>query len=239
MYRLPRNTGGTSLLPVFLLLVVLVAGILAFIYKDEIMTFVNKQLNPEKKSARETVVITSEGSGYETETKTEEYTIMPLNLPESVSIYPAFAYNPNDTDVDGGPMTFNKDDVTCPDGTYDCLYYERVENGKVTKITNKEGVDFIELFTNDLYSGKLSLITGDMINEKKTRFMMNEKAELLGIRDNGTFAKMKPGIDFPFPTYILVFLIMYKDTFKDKPKPKIRLNYDARTLDELKETVPL
>ncbi len=219
------------------ILLILVVGILAFIFKEKIMAFFEKEKEVDEEG-RETIVLSTEGSGYET--KTEEYIVMPSNLPTSVSEYPTLAYNPEDTEVAGGPKTFIKGTPgTCPDGTYDCLYYERVENGKVTKITNKDGDDFIEMFTDDLYSGKLSLITGDMINDMKKGFKMNEKGELLGREGDGTFTKIKPGIDFPFPTYILTFLILYKDTFKDKPKPKIKLNYDARTLDELKKTVRL
>lgn len=115
----------------------------------------------------ETILVTEEGSIYkqtESGSTTENYMAFPMNIPTSVSENFVYAYNPNDTAVNastltGSNQTWVNQTNKCPDYTYNCLFYERVEDGRVKKITNNEGVDLLEQFTNDLYDGKLSVYT--------------------------------------------------------------------------------
>ena len=97
----------------------------------------------------ETIRFTEEGSAV------ENYIIMPDNIDYE---YQTYAYNPQDTSLNGSAITFDYETNKCPDGTLDCLYYTRVEDGRVKSISDKDGNDLIEKFMDDLWNGKLLLL---------------------------------------------------------------------------------
>ena len=160
-----------------------------------------------------------------------------MNIPTSVSENFVYAYNPNDTSVNastllGSSQTWVNETNKCPDYTYNCLFYERVEDGRVKKITNNEGVDLLEQFTNDLYDGKLTMYT-----ENKQQFTDNyeldeqgrlylKRPELPG----GKFL-VKPGENSAPGMFFLALIITYWAT--GKPKPNIVIDLPNKTRAEI------
>ena len=154
----------------------------------------------------ETINITDEGS------RVENYIVMPDTIDIDYE-YQTYAYNPAETNINGSAMTFDKQTNKCPDGTLDCLYYTRVEDGKVKSITDKDGVELIEKFSNDLWSGKLKLLeTPDSVEMMKA-YELNEKRQLM--RDGKV---LKPGVDLTVGQYLLLFSVMYRETGLLRPK---------------------
>ena len=127
------------------------------------------------------IVITDEGSTFETQSSgTETY----IAMPRQEKCYgregdPSFcgAITPTTEmnyvfDPVGGSIatngnfetTFNFETNMCADGTQNCLYEEKFdETRKLIGITNAQGDDFIQKFIDDIYSGKVDFdITRDL-----------------------------------------------------------------------------
>ena len=188
----------------------------------------------------ETILVTEEGSIYkqnESGSTTENYMAFPMNIPTSVSENFVYAYNPNDTAVNastltGSNQTWVNQTNKCPDYTYNCLFYERVEDGRVKKITNNEGVDLLEQFTNDLYDGKLSVYTE---NKKQITDMyeLDEEGRLYVKRPDlpgGKFL-VKPGENSAPGMFFLALILAYWAT--GKPKPNIVIDLPNKTRAEI------
>ena len=153
-------------------------GVLVYFY------FKNKKeddKDPSPSSGGDVIIITDEGSTFETQTSgTETYIAMPHQKKcrgrESDpswcgAITPATEMNYVFDPVGGSlasngdfETTFNYETNMCADGTRDCVYEEKFdENRKLIGITNAQGDDFIQKFTDDIYSGKVDFdITRDL-----------------------------------------------------------------------------
>lgn len=144
--------------------------------------YTNSQEN-ESKSKSDVIVITDEGSTFETETSgTETYIAMPRqkkcrgreNDPSWCGdITPTTEMNYVFDPVGGSiatngnfETTFNFETNMCADGTQNCLYEEKFdETRKLIGITNAQGDDFIQKFIDDIYSGTVDFsVTRDMGN---------------------------------------------------------------------------
>ena len=152
----------------------------------------------------ETIRFTEEGSAV------ENYIIMPDNIDYE---YQTYAYNPQDTSLNGSAITFDYETNKCPDGTLDCLYYTRVEDGRVKSISDKDGNDLIEKFMDDLWNGKLLLLETPESVEMMKAYELNEKRQLM--RDGKV---LKPGVDLNVGQYLLIFSVMYRETGLLRPK---------------------
>ena len=144
--------------------------------------YTNSQEN-ESKSKSDVIVITDEGSTFETETSgTETYIAMPRQKKcRGQSDDPSWCGDITPTtemnyvfDPVGGSIatngnfetTFNFETNMCADGTQNCLYEEKFdETRKLIGITNAQGDDFIQKFIDDIYSGTVDFsVTRDMGN---------------------------------------------------------------------------
>jgi hypothetical protein len=152
----------------------------------------------------ETIRISDEGS------MIENYIIMPNNIDYE---YQTYAYNPKDTSLNGSAITFDYETNKCPDGTLDCLYYTRVEDGRVTSISDKDGIELIDKFTEDLWNGRLELLETPESVEMMKKYELNEKRQLM--RDGKV---LKPGVDLNVGQYLLIFSIMYRVGAAAPPK---------------------
>ena len=152
----------------------------------------------------ETIRISDEGS------MIENYIIMPDNIDYE---YQTYAYNPKDTSLNGSAITFDYETNKCPDGTLDCLYYTRVEDGRVTSISDKDGIELIDKFTEDLWNGRLELLETPESVEMMKKYELNEKKQLM--RDGKV---LKPGVDLNVGQYLLIFSIMYRVGAAAPPK---------------------
>jgi hypothetical protein len=172
---------------------------------------------------------------------TESYISMPDTdkVPTSVSEYTVIAYDPDSTSMNSASSW--DENKECPGGGHDCLYIERVENGRVTAITDKDGNDFLQKFVDDLYAGKLSkiddMIENDYENMKKTR-KLSEDNKLMG-KFNDKWITIEPGtkyefeddrggkleINMPISQYLTILMVMYKA--EGKPKPTIKIDMPA------------
>jgi|TARA_B110000977_G_scaffold5332_1_gene7591 hypothetical protein len=128
-------------------------------------------LGPSPGPTSDVIVITDEGSTFETETSgTETYIAMPRQQKcrgrESDpswcgAITPTTEMNYVFDPVGGSvgtngefETTFNFETNMCADGTQNCLYEEKFdETRKLIGITNAQGDDFIQKFIDDIYSG--------------------------------------------------------------------------------------
>jgi hypothetical protein len=150
------------------------------------------------------------------------------NVPLDVSPYNLYAYNPNSTSDPnfGGADIFNEDEGTCPDGTRGCLYFERVTDGRVTDITDKDGNQLIQQFVDDFYDGKLPLL--DQMLEDKPQVLeqnkLSEDNKLMKLKD-GSWVKINPGTDMPVGQYLTIVMVLYKAT--GKPKPNVVIDLPA------------
>ena len=162
----------------------------------------------------ETINITDEGS------RVENYIVMPDTIDIDYE-YQTYAYNPMDTNINGSAMTFDKQTNKCPDGTLDCLYYTRVEDGKVKSISDKDGNELIDKFMDDLWNGKLELLETPDSLEMMKAYELNEKRQLM--RDGKV---LKPGVDLTVGQYLLLFSVMYRET--GLLRPKIVYNFPAK-----------
>jgi hypothetical protein len=182
---------------------------------------------PSKAPAKEpeTIVI---GGGEQT-SGSEGYVMSANeNVPLDVSPYNLYAYNPNSiSDPNrGGADIFNEDEGTCPDGTLDCLYFERVTNGRVTDITDRDGNKLVQQFVDDFYDGKLPLL--DKMFEEKPQILeqnkLSEDNKLMKLKD-GSWVKINPGTDMPVGQYLIIVMALYKVT--GKPKPNVVIDLPA------------
>jgi hypothetical protein len=192
----------------------------------------------------ETIIIGGEeeqtGGEEEQTGGTEGYVMMAnKNVPLEVSPYNLYAYNPNSTSDPnrGGADIFNEDDGTCPDGTLDCLYFEKVTNGRVTDITDKDGNKMVQQFVDDFYDGKLPLL--DRLFEDKPQILetlkLSEDNKLMELKvtppesegetETTSWVKIKPGIDKPVGQYLIITMALYKVT--GKPKPNVVIDLPA------------
>ena len=159
----------------------------------------------------------------------EGYIMMPNSfVPYERSEYNVYAYNPNSTENPnvGGPEIFNEEERTCPDGTLDCLYFERVTDGRVTDITDKDGNKLIQQFVDDVYDGKLPLL--DPIIEDPRfieRTKLSEDNKLMQLVGDDSWVKINPGIDMPVGQYLMLLMVLYKAT--GKPKPNVVIDLPA------------
>src|SRR6056300_147137 len=119
---------------------------------------------------------------------TEGYISMPDTdkVPTSVSEYTVIAYDPDSTSMNSASSW--EENQECPGGGHDCLYIERVENGRVTAITDKDGNDFLQKFVDDLYAGKLDkldkMIAEDYENMKKAKKLSEDNKLMAKLGDN-------------------------------------------------------
>jgi hypothetical protein len=135
-------------------------------------------------------------------------------MPDNIDYeYQTYAYNPQDTSLNGSAITFDYETNKCPDGTLDCLYYTRVEDGRVKSISDKDGNDLIEKFMDDLWNGKLLLLETPESVEMMKKYELNEKRQLM--RDGKV---LKPGVDLNVGQYLLIFSVMYRETGLLRPK---------------------
>lgn len=172
---------------------------------------------------------------------TEGYISMPdtKEVPTSVSEYTVIAYDPDTTSMNTASSW--EENKECPGGGHDCLYIERVENGRVTAITDKDGNDFLQKFVDDLYSGKLSkiddMIKNDIENMKKTRKLSEDNKLMVKVGDN--WVTIDPGTKYEFDLegggkqeinmsisqYLVILMVLYKA--EGKPKPIIKIDTPA------------
>jgi len=201
-------------------LIIIVVGFMVFIFWDNITGDAGKKKG-------NIISITEDGTQYEEETPGRENYIQSPNTDSSVSEYPVYAYNPNQKDP--GDWTWNSATKTCPDGSLDCLYYERVENGRVTKITDKDGNDLIETFVDDLYGGNLTAL--DELTDEMSLFRLDGEGRLYWSKD-GDEEEVTPD-KVPMSMIILVTALLHKKT--GKPKPVFKLDFPAKTQAQLME----
>ena len=172
---------------------------------------------------------------------TESYISMPDTdkVPTSVSEYTVIAYDPDSTSLNSASSW--EENQECPGGGHDCLYIERIENGRVTAITDKDGNDFLQKFVDDLYAGKLDkldkMIENDYENMKKTK-KLSEDNKLMG-KFGGKWITVDPGTTYeyenerggkqefnmPISQYLALLMVMYKA--EGKPKPTIKIDMPA------------
>lgn len=174
---------------------------------------------------------------------TESYISMPDTdkVPTSVSEYTVIAYDPDSTSMNSASSW--EENKECPGGGHDCLYIERVENGRVTAITDKDGNDFLQKFVDDLYSGKLSkiddMIKNDIENMKKSKKLSEDNKLMTKV--GGNWVKIDPGTKYefedktggpkhtfgpmPISQYLAMLMVMYKA--EGKPKPTIKIDMPA------------
>lgn len=187
----------------------------------------------------ETIVI----GGKEQTSGTESYISMPStrHVPIEESPYTVYAYNPNATKWGDESQIFDHRTGKCSDGTRDCLYYERVENGRVIDITNKDGKRLVQQFVDDFYDGKLPLLDNyfkDNPDEMK-RYALTRDNKLMIRKKDGTgdwdLVIPGPNNDMPVGIYLLNVMVLYKLT--GKPKPNVVIDLPAVTREEIKNVI--
>lgn len=171
----------------------------------------------------------------------ETYISMPSaeQVPMSFSEYPVYVYDRDSTRLNSAE--FWDKNKECPGGGFDCLYSEKVVDGRVVAITDKDGNNFIQQFVDDLYAGKLPLID-EMLEEKETFLKRNKLS-----KDNKLMRKVgqewkvvTPNLEettaskggglsnfmMPVGQYLLITMLLYKMT--GKPKPKVVIDLPAK-----------
>ena len=167
----------------FIVILVLMVGLAIggyFVY-DKHFKKTEPSTGPTPGPTSDVIVITDEGSTFETQSSgTETY----IAMPRQEKCYgregdPSFcgAITPTTEmnyvfDPVGGSVatngnfetTFNFETNMCADGTQNCLYEEKFdETRKLIGITNAQGDDFIQKFIDDIYSGKVDFnVTRDL-----------------------------------------------------------------------------
>ena len=205
-----------------------------------VLVYLNKDKLFKKKEVKEdegpVVNVTEDGSSIEKyRSGTENYIAFP-RVDESVSPYLVYAYNPNDSKVTSNMMgsseTWNNDTKKCPDGTLDCLYYERVTDGRVTAITDKDGKELIQTFIDDYWGGKLTAY-----DEHADSFpvKMDEGGALYNER-GGTKMYLKPGVNFAPGMFLLALMINLKKKYPNK-KPVINIDLPSKTRKEIDDAL--
>lgn len=196
--------------------------------------FTKGKAEPGESGESETIVIGG----------TENYMSMPdtTEVPASVSEYTVIAYDPESTSLDTASSWEEKEE--CPGGGYDCLYIERVnENGRVTAITDKDGNDFLQKFSDDLYNGKLKWID-EAIQDPTNFARMTQRYKLsddnqLMFKVDDKWVRVEPGAnkeyqlkdggmltqDMTVTKYLINLMVLYKAS--GKPKPNIVIDLPA------------
>jgi hypothetical protein len=223
----------------FVLVMVIVGAVLVYLNKDKLFKkkVVKAKVLPVVKDDKGPVVnVTEDGSSIEEyRTGRENYIAFP-RVDESVSPYFVYAYNPNDSNVGnslmGSDETWNSETGTCPDGTLDCLYYERVTDGRVTAITDKDGKDLIKTFVDDLWGGKLTVYDENMTFFDEAA-QLNEGGQLTQDYDGETII-IKPGVNAPPGQFLLMLMIKLKQKYPNN-KPVIKIDMPAKTVTEFEE----
>ena len=167
----------------FIVILVLMVGLAIggyFVY-DKYFKKTEPSPGPTPGPTSDVIVITDEGSTFETQSSgTETY----IAMPRQGKCYgregdPSFcgAITPTTEmnyvfDPVGGSVatngnfetTFNFETNMCADGTQNCLYEEKFdETRKLIGITNAQGDDFIQKFIDDIYSGTVDFnVTRDL-----------------------------------------------------------------------------
>ena len=182
------------------------------------------------------VNVTEDGSSIEEyRTGRENYMVFP-RVEESVSPYPVYAYNPNDSNVGnslmGSDETWNTETGKCPDGTLDCLYYERVTDGRVTAITDKNGKDLIKTFVDDFWDGKLTVFDENMTVFDEAA-QLNEGGQLTKDYGGETII-IKPGVNATTGMFLVMLMIKLKQKYPNN-KPVIKIDMPAKTVTEFRE----
>ena len=209
------------------------AAVLVYMNKDKLFKKKEVKVEEVKEDEGPVVNITEDGSSIEKyRSGTENYLAFP-KVDKSVSPYFVYAYNPNDSKVTSNMMgsseTWNNDTKKCPDGTLDCLYYERVTDGRVTAITDKDGKDLIKTFIDDYWGGKLTAF-----DEHAASFPvdMDEGGQLITTKPNGETLNLKPGVNTPPGMFLLALMINLKKKYPKK-KPVIKIDLPAKTRKEI------
>jgi hypothetical protein len=207
------------------------AAVLVYMNKDKL--FKKKEVEEVEVDEGPVVNITEDGSSIEKyRSRRENYLAFP-KVDKSVSPYFVYAYNPNDSKVTsnmlGSSETWNNDTKKCPDGTLDCLYYERVTDGRVTAITDKDGKDLIKTFIDDYWDGKLTAF-----DEHAASFPvdMDEGGQLIATKPNGETLFLKPGVNAPPGMFLLALMINLKKKYPNK-KPVIKIDLPTKTREEI------
>lgn len=218
---------------------VIVIGAIALYLNKDTLFGKKKKKEDDKKDDGLVFSVTEEGSKMEKyRSRTENYISFP-RVEDSVSPYMVYAYNPNDTQVDpvnlmGSDQTWNSETSKCPDDTLDCLYYERVKDGRITSITDKNGKDLIKSFTDDLWAGKLTVYDENMDTFDEI-YQMDEGGRM-SITKGDTTLTLKPGINIPPGMFFMVLLLKLKKKYPDT-KPVININLPVKTRAEIEETL--
>lgn len=210
---------------VVVVIILILLAALAYYYFTQMQDEPN--VGPSPGPSQETIVI---GGGEQT-SGSEGYVMMAnKNVPLDVSPYNLYAYNPNSTSDPnfGGADIFNEDQGTCPDGTLDCLYFERVTDGRVTDITDKDGNKLVQQFVDDFYDGKLPLL--DQMFEDKPQFFERSKLSednklMQRYNEDDSWVKVNPGTDISVGQYLITVMALYKMT--GKPKPNVVIDLPA------------
>ena len=186
-----------------------------------------------------TIHIDENGSRYEATNGVETYVQFPF-VPPEVSEYSVVAYNVNDThtsppDYMGGPLTWDRENDTCPDGTYDCLYHENVVNGRVVGITDADGNSLVRQFTDDLYNGRLTLYDDDFYQTLNSVYKIDDNGRLMMKAREGLDEDLliQPGFNMPISMFIFIIVLLNK--YNGKPKPKFIIDFPSRTMAEMRE----
>ena len=213
------------------------AAVLVYMNKDKLFKKKEVKVEEVKEDEGPVVNVTEDGSSIEKyRTGTENYLAFP-KVDKSVSPYFVYAYNPNDSKVTsnmlGSSETWNNDTKKCPDGTLDCLYYERVTDGRVTAITDKDGKDLIKTFIDDYWDGKLTAF-----DEHAASFEidMDEGGQMSITKPNGETLNLKPGVNTPPGMFLLALMINLKKKYPNK-KPVINIDLPAKTRKEIDDAL--
>ena len=176
----------------FLIVICIVAPLVYYYFTQ--MQGPSPEPSPGPSSSGDVIVITDEGSTFETQTSgTETYIEMPRqskcyardNDPSWCSdITPSTEMNYVLDPVGGSIATsgnfetsWDADTNLCADGTQNCIYEEKFdENRKLIGITNAQGDDFIQKFIDDIYSGAIDFnvtrtVNGDGESQNLKEFM--------------------------------------------------------------------
>ena len=137
---------------------------------------------PGPSSSGDVIVITDEGSTFETQTSgTETYIDMPKqNICRAEDTDPSWCsdINPSTemnyvldpvggsiTDMGGFETSWDAKTNLCADGTQNCIYEEKFDkNRRLIGITNAQGDDFIQKFIDDTYSGAIDFNVTRTVN---------------------------------------------------------------------------
>ena len=204
-------------------------GVLVYFY------FKNKKeddKDPSPSSEGDVIIITDEGSTFETQSSgTETYIAMPHQKKcrgrESDpswcgDITPAtemnYVFDPVGGSLGGSgnfETTFNYETNMCADGTRDCVYEEKFdENRKIIGITNSKGEDFIQKFIDDIYSGTVDFnVTRQMNGGEEPQNLKDFMKNM--IRFDTTTGKLSMSV--PYRTPPTIEIIPGNTTMDDDP----------------------